>query len=114
MRPLLALFAIASPLVAQTTLQQQIATIAKDAQGQVSVGCLLPGVKLDCTLNPHGHPPMQSVFKFPLAIAVLQQVEAGKLSLDQPVRFLPSDRYPGSYSPLQDAHPNADIDVPTT
>jgi len=112
MRPLLALFAIASPLVAQTTLQQQIATIAKDAQGQVSVGCLLPGVKLDCTLNPHGHPPMQSVFKFPLAIAVLQQVEAGKLSLDQPVRFLPSDRYPGSYSPLQDAHPNADIDVP--
>jgi beta-lactamase class A len=55
---------------------------------------------------------MQSVFKFPLAIAVLQQVEAGKLSLDQPVRFLPSDRYPGTHSPLQDAHPNAGIDVP--
>lgn len=55
---------------------------------------------------------MQSVFKFPLAIIVLRRVEAGKLSLDQPVRFLASDRYPGTHSPLQDAHPEANVDVP--
>jgi len=29
--------------------------------------------------------PMQSVFKLPLAVAVLQQVEAGKFRLDQPI-----------------------------
>ena len=55
---------------------------------------------------------MQSTFKLPLAIVVLQQVESGKLTLDQPIRFLPSDRYTGTYSPLQDAHPDANVDVP--
>ena len=114
MRPLslLALLTLASPLFAQATLHQQISSIAQDAQGKVFVACSLPGVALDCDLNAHGHPPMQSTFKLPLAIAVLQQVERGKLSLDQPIRFLSSDRYPGTYSPLQDAHPDANIDVP--
>jgi beta-lactamase class A len=55
---------------------------------------------------------MQSTFKLPLAICVLRLVQIGDLKLDQPVRFLPSDRYPGSYSPLQDAHPDANVDVP--
>ena len=114
MRPLslLALLTLAAPVSAQTTLHQQISSITQDAQGKVFVSCSLPGVALDCDLNAHGHPPMQSTFKLPLAIVVLQQVERGKLTLDQPIRFLPSDRYPGTYSPLQDAHPDANIDVP--
>jgi beta-lactamase class A len=56
---------------------------------------------------------MQSVFKLPLALTVLHQVEQGKLSLDQPVRFLPEDRIlPHAFSPLQDKHPAAGVDVP--
>ncbi len=56
---------------------------------------------------------MQSVFKLPLAVTVLHQVEQGTLSLDQPIRFLPSDRFlPRAYSPLQDKYPEADVDVP--
>jgi beta-lactamase class A len=56
---------------------------------------------------------MQSVFKFPLAITALHLVEEGKLSLDQKVRFLPSDRIlPHTHSPLQDKYPNANVDVP--
>lgn len=111
MRTLALLFGLATPLAAQTPLHQQLTEIAKDAHGTVSVACALPGVKLDCGLNEHGHPPMQSVFKLPLAITVLHEVELGKLSLDQQVRFLPSDLYKGSYSPLQDAHPDANVDV---
>lgn len=38
-------------------------------------------------------------------------MELGKLQLDQPIRFLKSDRYP-TYSPLQDQFPNADVDIP--
>jgi beta-lactamase class A len=114
MRVLLSALMVVGSLhaVAQSPLQKQIASIAGDAKGKVSVACSLPGTKLDCDYNPHEQVPMQSVFKFPLAIAVLQQVEAGKLSLDQQVRFMTSDRYPGSYSPLQTAHPDANIDVP--
>lgn len=56
---------------------------------------------------------MQSVFKFPLAVTALHLIEQGKLSLDQSIRFLPSDRiFPHTHSPLQDKYPEANVDVP--
>jgi beta-lactamase class A len=97
---------------AQTVLQRQIRAIAAEAHGKVSVACALPGSTLNCDLNPHAHPPMQSVFKFPLALTALHLVEQGKFSLDQSVRFLASDRIPHAYSPLQDKYPAAEVDVP--
>jgi beta-lactamase class A len=97
---------------AQTSLQQQIAQLAKQAQGNVGVACSLPGTNLNCDLNPNQHQPMQSTFKLPLGMFVLHEVEQGKLSLNQPIRFLPSDIYPGTYSPLQDMYPKAGVDVP--
>jgi beta-lactamase class A len=100
-------------VAAQTPLQQQITTIAAPAHGTVSVACARPGTALDCDLHPHARPPMQSVFKLPLALTVLHQVEQGQFTLDQPVRFLPGDRIlPHAYSPLQDKYPAANVDVP--
>jgi len=52
---------------------------------------------------------MQSTFKFPLAMAVLNQIELGKLQLDQPIPLLKSDRSV-TYSPLQDESPQADVE----
>ncbi len=99
--------------VAQPTLQQQIRSIAASAHGTVSVACALPGTHLNCDLDPVSRPPMQSVFKLPLAMTILHQVELGKVSLAQPIRFLPSDLIlPKPYSPLQDKYPHADVDAP--
>ena len=56
-------------LSAQPPLQQQIRKIADDAHGKVTVACSLPQSALNCDLDPHAHPPMQSVFKLPLAIS---------------------------------------------
>src|SRR5687767_15734019 len=39
--------------------------------------------------------PLYSVFKLPLAVAVLQDVEAGRLQLDQKVRVEPEEAAPG-------------------
>ena len=109
--PLFALLTLAPSLAAQTPLHNQLQALATESKGHLYIACSLPGVALDCNLDPHGHPPMQSTFKFPLAMAVLHQVELGKLQLDQPIRFLKSDRSE-TYSPLQDEFPNADVDVP--
>jgi len=99
--------------LAQEPLRQQIRAVALEAHGKVSVACSLPGSTLNCDLNPNARPPMQSVFKLPLAFTVLHQVEKGTLSLDQPVQFLPEDRIlPHVYSPLQDQYPDAGVDVP--
>ena len=106
----MALFPPALP--AASSSQLQIAAIAAEAHGKVSVACSAPGLALDCDLNAHAHPPMQSVFKLPLAFTALHLVEQGKFSLDQPIRFLPGDRIlPHTYSPLQDEYPNGGVDV---
>ena len=102
-----------NPLTAQEALQKQIRDITRDAQGKVSVACSLPGTTLNCDVDARSHPPMQSVFKLPLAVAILHQVEEGKFSLDQPIRFRKEDLIlPKPYSPLQDEYPAADVDVP--
>ncbi len=122
MRALALLTLAASTALAQATLQRQVAAIAADAHGTVSVACLLPGTALNCDLHPHNHPPMQSMFKFPLTLTVLHLAETGKLFpnstgestdrlLDRPIRFLPQDRIPKTFSPLQDRYPEADVDV---
>jgi len=111
--PILLAAASATPQFAQTPLQQQIAAIATDARGKVSVACSLPGTPLDCDLNAHAHAPMLSVFKTPLAVTVLHLVEQGKLDLQQPLRFRAGDRIlPQTVSPLQDRYPRAEVYVP--
>ena len=107
---------------AQTALQAEVKAIAADARGTVSVSCLLPGTALNCDLNAHNHPPMQSMFKYPLALTVLHLAETGKLFphsegepidslLDRKVRFLQQDRIAHTFSPLQDRFPEANVDV---
>jgi len=94
-------------------LQQKLRDIAADARGRVAIACSLPGTALRCDLDANAKAPMQSVFKLPLALTVLHRVEQGFLSLDDSIRFLPGDRIlPQTYSPLQDAHPQANVDVP--
>jgi beta-lactamase class A len=113
MRPVLLLAFFAGSALAQEPLRQQLQSIAAEAHGKVCVACSFPGTPLGCDLDPTAHPPMQSVFKLPLALTILHQVEQGKFSLDQPIRFLPEDRIlPKPYSPLQDKYPDAGIDVP--
>jgi beta-lactamase class A len=107
------LMALALGANAQPALRQRIGEIAAEAHGKVSVACSLPGSKLNCDLNPHAHPPMQSVFKTPLALTVLHFVEQGRWTIDQAIRFRAEDRIlPHTVSPLQDRYPNAEVDVP--
>jgi beta-lactamase class A len=108
------LFAVfVTPVAAQQSLQQQIRDIAAGAHGKVSVACSLPGTSLNCDLDPTAHAPMQSVFKMPLVMTILHQVEAGRFTLDEPIPFRTSDLIlPKPYSPLQDKYPQAGVDVP--
>lgn len=113
MRFSLMLALLVCPVFAQQSLQRQIRNIAADAHGKVSVACSLPGTPLNCDLDPMTHPPMQSVFKLPLALTILHQVEQGRFTLDQVIPFQKSDLIlPQPYSPLQDKYPEAGVHVP--
>jgi beta-lactamase class A len=100
-------------LSAHAQLDLQIAGIAAQAHGRVGVACSLPGHDLDCNFHSGEAFPMQSVYKLPIAMATLHAVEPGHLTLNQPVRFLPSDLIaPDQYSRLRDEHPRGNVDVP--
>lgn len=117
MRPLscLAIMLICPLLsIAQTknTLPQQFAVIAEAAKGKVGVSVQVLETGQRMGYNSIQRFPMQSVYKFPIAMAVLQQVDQGKLQLQQSVKVLPSDYIPKpGHSPLRDEHPAGNVDV---
>jgi beta-lactamase class A len=106
-------FSLAFSITAHAQLSTDIARIAAQAHGRVGVTCSLPGRTLDCNLHAADPFPMQSVYKLPIVMAALHAVEQGRFRLDQNIRFLPSDLIsPDQYSPLRDAHPHGNADVP--
>lgn len=64
------------------------------------------------TVNGTRHLPMQSVYKFHLALAILNQVDKGKLKLDQTILVKKSDLLPNTWSPLRDKYPNGEVEIP--
>jgi len=88
-------------------LRKQIEQIASAAKGRVGVAAEVLETGESISLNPHEQFPMQSVYKLPIAMAVLTQVDNGKLSLDQQVRVEKSDFVRlGQASPVRDRNPN--------
>lgn len=56
--------------------------------------------------------PMQSVFKFHIAAAVLKLVDEGKFTLDQNVWIKKSDLLENTHSPLRDDYPKGELYLP--
>jgi beta-lactamase class A len=96
-----------SPEVADPNLQNQLAQIASIARGKVGVMAVVLETGEMASLNPHDHFPMQSVYKLPISMAVIKQVDAGKLTLDQKVAVPKSDFVRvGQHSPIRDKYPS--------
>ena len=88
-------------------LQKQIEQIASVTHGRVGVAAVVLESGESVSLNPHDHFPMQSVYKLPIGMAVMKQVDAGKITLDQKVRVTKSDFVrTGQHSPIRDQNPN--------
>lgn len=88
-------------------LQDQVLRIASAAKGKVGVAAVVLEAGETVSLNPHDHFPMQSVYKLPIGMAVMKQVDAGKITLDQKVQVTKSDFVnEGQYSPIRDTYPN--------
>lgn len=71
------------------------------------VGVAINGNKTNDTLSINGqrHYPMQSVFKFPIALTILSEVDKGNLSLDQKIDIKKSELLPGLWSPIREKYP---------
>jgi beta-lactamase class A len=107
------LWLLTSQLYAQKeALRRQIAQLVLDKKATVAVAMLGLSDGDSLTFNGRGHYPMQSVYKFHLALAVLAQVDKGKFALNQPIFVKKSDLLPNTWSPMREAHPAGDVHVP--
>ena len=94
-------------------LGPELARIEKESGGVLGAAVRVVETGETVVRNGDGHFPMQSVYKAPIGMAVLHEVDAGRLSLDAPIPVEATDLVPaGMHSPLRDAHPKGGVDVP--
>lgn len=88
------------------TLRQNILHIVKDKNAQVGVA--ITGINQHDTLGilADQRLPMQSVFKFPLAIVMLTEIDKGNFKLDQKIEITKRDLTPEIWSPIREKYPN--------
>ncbi|BAZ68444.1 putative beta-lactamase [Fischerella sp. NIES-4106] len=87
-------------------LYNRIEEISRTAQGRVGVAATVLETGESVALNGDQRFPMQSVYKFPIGMAVLAQVDQGKLKLEQRIRVEKSDFVSErQHSPIRDEHP---------
>ncbi|MEZ7504943.1 class A beta-lactamase, subclass A2 [Flavobacterium sp. Arc2] len=109
---ILASFASLQSLAQNTNdLRQKIDKIilAKNA----TVGVSIRGIEDKDTLNINGNlnAPLMSVFKFHIALAVLKQVDKGKLSLTHKIFIKKEDLHQGTWSPIRDDFSNGNLHI---
>ena len=93
---------------AQTTnvLRQKLQQIVSTKNAVVGVSIIGNNGKDTLSLNGARHFPLQSVFKFHIALAVLSQIDKGKFSLNQKIKIEKKDLLPDLYSPIREKYPN--------
>ena len=94
------------------TIKDKIEQIVKSKRAIVGVGILNFDNGDTLTFNGKAHFPMQSVYKFHLALAVLNEVDKGKLTLNQNIFVKKSDLLPNLYSPMREEYPNGNVNLP--
>lgn len=86
--------------------KREIEQIILSAKGTVGVSAAGLEDNFKLNVNSDKKYPMQSVFKFPLALAILDAIDKGKFSLDQKVHVTKKDLRPDTWSPLREDFPN--------
>jgi len=91
---------------AQTApLQQQIEQYTAGKKATIGVSVLGMEDHYAVSVKGDDHFPMQSVFKFHIALAVLAEVDKGKLRLDQQIKVRKDELPLNTWSPIREKFP---------
>ena len=98
-------------LAQQDVLTNTIQTIAQDAKGKVSVAAFC--IEDSTSISYYGDElcVMQSSFKFPIAIAILDRVDKGEFSLLHKIHITPKEMTKDTWSPLRDSLPDGNVNI---
>ncbi len=93
------------------TLRQKLEDMIRPYNATIGISLLNIETGDSLTIHNQIQYPMQSVYKFPLAIAVLKEVDKHKFTLDQSFHLTKEDLRPQTWSPLRDKYPDGNIDM---
>ena len=91
-------------------LREEVGAFLRDTRATVGVSVLTDSTTL-LAWNDTLHLPLLSVFKFPVALAVLHRMEQQQPPLDTVLHLTPDDLKTGTYSPLCIRYPERSADV---
>jgi beta-lactamase class A len=95
-----------APRKRDAALEKAIIEISKDAEGTVGVAAEMLETGQFVSVEQATRFPMQSVYKLPIAMTVLKQIDDGQTKLDQPVVVSPKDFVRvGFHSPIRNLNP---------
>lgn len=95
-----------------SALKKSIQQITRDKNATVAVSVLDFETNKSLHINGNKMLPMLSVFKFHIALAVLDQVDAGKLSLDQKIFIKKEELLENTWSPIREQFPEGNFEMP--
>lgn len=87
-------------------LRQKLQQILSTKNATVGISIIGNDGKDTLSINGNNHFPLQSVFKFHIALVVLSEIDKGKFSLNQKIKIEKKDLLPDLYSPIRDKYPN--------
>ena len=93
-------------------LQKEILDITKNKNATVAVSINSFEDQFNLNINGDKKLPMLSVFKFHIALAILNKVDAGKLNLNQNIFIKKSELLENTWSPIREKFPNGNIEMP--
>src|SRR5262245_28393819 len=103
MTPILLLYLAAG----LTDLSTDFARIATAIPGRIGAAAVILETGERAAIRGSERFPMQSVYKFPIAMAVLHEVDSGNLKLDQSIRIERRELVPPAlHSPIRDRYPD--------
>ena len=112
MKKITLLFLLIATYSFSQNLKKKILQITKDKNATVAVSVLDFGNDKTVHINGNKKLPMLSVFKFHIGLAVLNEVDQGKLNLDQMILIKKSDLLENTWSPIRERFPEGDIEMP--
>ena len=106
---LISAIVVAFPVFSQNeVLRNKIQKIIQGKDATVGVALIVDG-KDTLTINNNFRYPTQSVYKFHLALTVLDYLNKNNLTLDHQVYVKKSDLLPNTHSPLRDDYPQGEM-----
>ncbi len=103
------IFVASSKIFGQTELRQELENII--ATKNATIGISIKNIETKDTLNINGtlNAPLMSIFKFHIALATLNLVDKGKLSLKQKIFIKKEELHENTWSPIRDEYPSGNM-----